>query len=292
MSTPTPTFPWDEVASTGRDLQQSKERLDMLELSLASVLSKIRPGLHGAEHIPGYLADWSLASSVLVSSSNLSFELVKSEARHLRTHSRLEAALQQSSDAHAIALKEAGLEPTVLEILKSWVEVQVEGRVLQRQLDFDRLVNRVADVKPAEVFFITWRDASKFLSASEFSRELGISDETVRRREADREVFSILRPGRKRGREYPAFQAWPGIVGAPLVKVLTALDPGLGSATYGFFVSPNELLYDLTPVEVLYGVVLSPRDLSAGGADELLASAPDARLEAVVRAANAYVLGP
>ncbi|WP_185826403.1 hypothetical protein [Xanthomonas sp. SI] len=264
----------------------------MLERSLAIALSEIQPGLQGAEHIPGYLADLSLASSVLVSSSNLSFELVKSEARRLRTDSRLEAALQQSSDAHAVALKKAGLAPTVLDILKSWVEVQVEGRVLQRQLDFDRLVSRVADVKPTGVFPISGRDASKFLSAVEFARELGISDETVRRREDEREVFSILRPGRKRGREYPAFQAWPGIVGAPLTQVLAALDPELGSATYGFFVSPNELLYDLTPVELLCGALLSVRDLSAGGADQLMASAPAARLEAVIGAANAYVLGP
>ena len=58
-------------------------------------------------------------------------------------------------------------------------------------------------------------NANGLLSIAEFASRLGVSDQTVRNRENENEVFSLLGPARKRGREYPAFQLMNGIQGAP-----------------------------------------------------------------------------
>jgi len=94
-------------------------------------------------------------------------------------------------------------------------------------------------------------------------------------------------PGRKRDREYPAFQAWPNVVGAPLTKVLRALGDPNGASAYGFFSSPSPELGRLTPVEVLIGALTKARAIDTSAAN-LLDGAPQTRLEAVVSAAGAY----
>ncbi|NIF51606.1 hypothetical protein [Burkholderia sp. Ax-1724] len=112
----------------------------------------------------------------------------------------------------------------------------------------------------------------------------GIGDETVRQRERAGELFSILRPGRKRAREYPALQAWAGITGEPLRQVLKALDePGCAEA-YAFFTSPNDLLGGLTPIEAMLGKIGSERDVD-DDARRLLSTSPSDRTEAVSHAA-------
>jgi hypothetical protein len=115
----------------------------------------------------------------------------------------------------------------------------------------------------------------------------GLSDETVRQREKAGELFSFLRPGRKRGREYPAFQTWPSIAGDPLIRVLRALGDANGATAYGFFSSPSPELGRLTPVEALAGKLTKARSIDAGAA-ALLSESPQARVDAVVGAASAY----
>lgn len=56
-------------------------------------------------------------------------------------------------------------------------------------------------------------------TAEDFAAALEVSAETVRRRTLARTLLAVLGPGRKRGREYPMFQAWSGIAGAPLEAV-------------------------------------------------------------------------
>jgi len=109
----------------------------------------------------------------------------------------------------------------------------------------------------------------------------------VRLRERAGELFSVLRPGRKRGREYPAFQAWPGIAGKPLAQVLAALGPARGAAAYGFFTSPTDLLGGRTPIEELTGKLTIARDLEAE-VQELLSAEAAERQRAVEDAAHAY----
>lgn len=107
------------------------------------------------------------------------------------------------------------------------------------------------DADPAEPF-----------DAATLGRALGnLNAETVRQLELHRELFSILRSHRTGGREYRAFQAWRGIQGAPLTKVLAALRNDSGTAAYGFFTSPNPDLLGLTPIEVLIARATHSRNL-------------------------------
>jgi hypothetical protein len=112
----------------------------------------------------------------------------------------------------------------------------------------------------------------------------------VRYREKAGELFSVLRPGRKRGREYPAFQAWSCLADGTLVQVLAKLGaPGaaVGADAHGFFTSPSDLLGGLTPIETLLGSLTASRDVGAA-ARQLLSKSPEARRAAVLKAAGAY----
>lgn len=213
---------------------------------------------------------------------------VDAAARHqLRSGKVIDEALKKTTQAHVEALGEAGLPPPVLELLQSWVEATVDARVLQRQIELAR-----SELAPGEFALqapaAPAPDPTEALSASALGQALGgLSDETVRQRERAGELFSILRPGRKRGREYPAFQAWHGIAGEPLARILAALGPVSSTAAYGFCTSPTDLLGGLTPIEATIGHLTSPRNLDAE-TRQLLAAAPPERLAAVVKAAQAY----
>lgn len=144
----------------------------------------------------------------------------------------------------------------------------------------------VADIRAdAQRALAARRDPAESLSAVELGGLLGVTDETVRNREQAGELFSILRPGRKRGREYPAFQAWEGVAGEPLKQVLAALGSPGGPAAYGFFTSPQDTLAGLTPLEAMVG--LTAREV-APEAQEFLGSATSERLAIVVQAAQTY----
>ncbi len=125
------------------------------------------------------------------------------------------------------------------------------------------------------------------LSADELGKALGVNEEAVRLREQAGELFSIVRLQRSRDREYPAFQAWPGVAGEPLAQVLAILRDHSGTAAYGFFTSPNEELAGLTPIEVLVARVTHPRKLDKHTAS-LLSAPNNERVEAVLEAASAY----
>jgi len=48
--------------------------------------------------------------------------------------------------------------------------------------------------------------------------------------------------------------------------VLAALESASGTAAYGFFTSPSDLLGGLTPIEALTGKLTNPHDLETRGA--------------------------
>jgi len=119
----------------------------------------------------------------------------------------------------------------------------------------------------------------------------GLSEAAVLERERAGELFSVRRPARPPSREYPAFQAWPGIAGWPLSRVMRVLAPIGATDVYGFFAAPTELLGGLTPIEALTGrwaVGTGDRALDAE-AQGLLATPMPERLEAVLQAARALV---
>ena len=183
--------------------------------------------------------------------------------------------------------RNAGLPTTVLAPLESWLELEVDARVMEQYLEFQRLV----DVTAPDVVFqpdVAAADPVEPLTAAALGQALGnLSDETVRARERAGELFSILRPGRKRGREYPAFQAWPAIAGQPLAQVLEILRAHSATAAYGFFTSPNQELANLTPIEVMIGRITHPRELPPD-ATVLLEAPHTERLESVLETAQGY----
>ena len=132
-------------------------------------------------------------------------------------------------------------------------------------------------------------DPMRSLSAAEIGAALGgIGEEAVRARERSRELFSIIRPGRSRHREYPVFQVWPSVTSSGLKQVLDALRPLDATDLYGFFAERSDLLGSLTPVETLTGRLSWPR-ITEQEADTLLMSTMPVRLKAVLAAAQALV---
>jgi hypothetical protein len=208
--------------------------------------------------------------------------------RHLHTGKLIEEAIKKTSEAHAKALGQAGVPADVLALLQSWVEVTVDARVVQRHLQLRSAIEDVQEDVAQREAQAPSAAPTQPLSATELGQALGgLSDETVRVRERAGELFSVLRPGRKRGREYPAFQAWNGIAGEPLAKVLAALGSTSGTVAYGFFTSPTDLLGGLSPLEVLIGKLTNPRTVEPE-VRQLLAGGAVERLQAVEHAARAY----
>ena len=171
-------------------------------------------------------------------------------------------------------LARGGLNEELADVLIDYVDLKVSTE------------KAVADiVAEAERELAARRDPAEALSAVQLAAVLGVTDETVRNREAAGELFSILRPGRKRGREYPAFQAWEGVAGAPLKDILAALGRPTGPVAYAFFTSAQDTLAGLSPLEALVG--LTPREVSPEAQEFLRAGAPE-RLAVVVQAAQTY----
>lgn len=172
------------------------------------------------------------------------------------------------------ALARGGLNEELADVLIDYVDMKVSTE------------KAVADIfGEAERELAARRDPAEALSAAHLAAVLGVTDETVRNREAAGELFSTLRPGRKRGREYPAFQAWEGVAGAPLKEILGALGRPSGPVAYAFFTSAQETLGGLSPLEALMG--LTPREVSPEAQEFLRSGAPE-RLAVVVQAAQTY----
>ncbi|TXG96582.1 MAG: hypothetical protein E6R08_09005 [Nevskiaceae bacterium] len=202
----------------------------------------------------------------------------------------LEAALGRSNDVFGQALLGAGMSSRELSLLQAWFNVQLQAREIHQQATWGRLLEVLAQngALGAATPQVLGDDPMRGLSAVELGLSLGNrSDETVRQRERAGELFSVLRPGRKRGREYPAFQAWPGVAGAPLQQVLARLTGLSPTDLYGFFAGITDLLDGLTPVEALVGKLIQARTVD-DAARELLGSAGPDRLDAVLQAADAY----
>lgn len=140
----------------------------------------------------------------------------------------------------------------------------------------------------------------KLATGIELSQLLGISEEAVRQRHQAGKLIAILKHGRERGRGFPVFQSWVGIVGRPLEQILGVLGyrvPTGARATdeagaspdaaevFQFFIGRNDLLGGFTPVEVLTGV--SVQEPSDEDAMQLLGRPDEERLALVLGAARA-----
>jgi hypothetical protein len=255
----------------------------------AKSLSKLRPGRNlTAVH---EVMQRALLTGVLTSEEpmpSISRSSLERALENSRSSNLIDDALQTASRAHAEALQNAGISGSAFELLQSWVEVMVDARVMQRQLELQRALGSLHEEMQVQQASVLKEDPVQALSAAELGKALGVSDERVRQRERAGELFSILRPGRKRGREYPAFQSWPGVEGEPQTRVLRALRPASNAAVYGFFSSPMARLGGLTPIEIMVGRMTSARAVDPA-ARELLDAPPDERLEVVLKAAESYI---
>lgn len=133
----------------------------------------------------------------------------------------------------------------------------------------------------------------RLVSPCELGEALGgLSEEQVRRMRSERKLFAVaIRGATECHAGYPIFQAWPGVAGEPLERVLDALgasDGDVGPSAYGFFSSPTDLLDSLTPLEMLFGALTEQRPLSRER-EALLNLTPDERVQAVVDVARTAV---
>lgn len=261
-------------------LENGSPRFDTLETRYAQQLNAYEPGMAD----PSGIAEAALAGSLTVKYETTQ-PMAVAAAKYLRSQGIIEHGLKALDEAHRAALQDAGLSSQVIDLLKSWLDATVETRLLQRDIELSRTAAVGDAIGEVESQKAAPRDPLRALSADELGSDMGVSGETVRLREKGNELFSILRPGRKRGREYPAFQAWPGIVGTPLKQILAQLKPSDAFGAYAFFSSPNELLLGLTPIEVLSGSVTKTRSVTLD-ARNLLASPEEDRLNAVREAAR------
>lgn len=166
---------------------------------------------------------------------------------------------------------------------------------LQIRALFEDMVNELVETKSALTTLATnvtrelVGEPGKLISGNDLARMLGVSEEAVRQRLQAGKLIAILSDGRERGRGFPVFQAWAGIAGVPLEKVLKAFGyegPGKtvdAADAFLFLVSRNDLLGDFTPVEVLTGAGLFPQDIEA---EEFLAKPYQERLAFVISVAQ------
>jgi hypothetical protein len=271
---------------TTASLSSGTARLDELERVLADEIKKLEPGLRATAEVDELV---SVAQVLELRSRELRSRFPEARDYNLvlgsRTRGPLDDAMDSLSASHAAALSRAGLGSRVIDLLISWMGVTIQMREIERQIRALRLLD--IDGNATTVDTGRFGDPVAPLSAAELGQRLGgLGDESVRQRERAGKLFSILRPGRKRGREYPACQAWPEIAGAPLERALAALAPAHGAVAYGFFNSVTDQLAGLSPIEVLVGKPLSARKLDADATRLPIAPRED-RLVAIEKAAAA-----
>ncbi|MEQ8042396.1 hypothetical protein ABQW67_05480 [Xanthomonas hortorum] len=269
------------------------DELDRLEGVAAHALEHHRPGAPGLYNDLSELLETYDGSLIAHISPSDAFTyplsgfvpppmLVRGRARA----NALALAIKNSEDSHADALVRAGVGAETVKIMRSWLETVTVGSLLQSELQATRIAMlSQADHSWPDGYRLDDRDPSETLGVAEFSKLLGVSSETVRRRESEGKVISFLGPHRKRGRAYPVFQTWKGIAGEPLEDILSHL-PDKGAAAFAFFTGINDLLGGLTPVEALLGELTSARDV--GVAQRFLEQDGSVRRAAVVAAAGVF----
>jgi hypothetical protein len=179
----------------------------------------------------------------------------------------------------------SGLAPQTLAVFKAWFKL---NNVVEAAQTHNLAGVPVADGVPVSAGTdAAYVDPFKPLTADQLGQRLSIVAATVRVREGDRELFSVLPPGRTRGRLYPAFQALPEVAGAPMRETLAALGPSDTSAPSMFFSSSSPELHGLTPLEVLIGRLTRDRDIEPE-ARQLLRAQAATRRRVVVAAAQAF----
>ncbi|CAH2813531.1 MAG: hypothetical protein CBCREVIR_3724 [Candidatus Burkholderia crenata] len=267
--------------------RSTRERLDALERGLALEIAQYRPFLSDNPSVGRSFRPADLVKPVILHASAQAWD--EDAMEDLVSTEAISDALEKANAKFVPAFKSLGMDERLLSLFSSWVELNVNARLLQQQFELERLADLRAGQLHSSVRPVVPESPVALLSAHDLGQQLGVTDETVRNREAAGEFFSILPHGKKRGRGYPAFQAWPNIVGTPLKRVLDALGSDItGPTAYGFFTAKSDLLGDLSPVECLGGVLTAERKLS-DAALALLDGDKSERLAAVLQVVAVYV---
>jgi hypothetical protein len=184
------------------------------------------------------------------------------------------------SEVRALSAKlgQLGLDPNVVGLLGKIIDASVTRQVVDL-LDVAREGTGIL-AHGADTTLIT----AEMLPAGEFGRRINVSDETVRQREKDGHLFSVLPAGRARGRLYPVFQLLPGVMGKPLDSVISRLGDVGGASIYQFLSSGSEALAGLSPLQAL----IQEPDVREESTTSMKLS-DEQRLEAVLRAANGFL---
>lgn len=166
---------------------------------------------------------------------------------------------------------------------------QVKGRISRKVMDDLRHgLSQLRLLGPASRRGAPDDQPMHLLTAAELGFELHLGDQMVNRLRHGGYLYGYLPDGRKRGRVYPAFQAWAGIYGEPLRQVLQALGSAQGWQMDEFFAGEPLALGGVTPVEALLGQAFLHRGEPSGLATEVLGLPPDKRLARVVEAARSW----
>lgn len=215
----------------------------------------------------------------------------------------IDAAIEASSHAHILALEKVGVPEQALPILKSWVEMFVDSRLLQERFEHEQRVvktliyNLQSEESPATDELPS--DITETLSAKDMAARMGVSDETIRRRENSRHLFSVQNPWRHRGKRYPTFQLLTPIAGEPLRKILLALANDAdgvpredeGTMVFRFFITPSPDIGNLTPIEALTGKSVKANPVRPA-VQTFLNESEENRLNAVLKAAKVFLMRP
>ena len=130
-------------------------------------------------------------------------------------------------------------------------------------------------------------DSAEMWSAVEAAESIHTSRQYIHQLRKNGELIGLMHPARQRGLQFPKWQFQRGVAGKPLKKVLSTLKGLDDWDKWLFFTTPDEYLYDLTPLQVLTREVRA-QELPLA-AQKLLASSADERLARVVAAASGYV---
>ncbi|RQP23699.1 hypothetical protein [Piscinibacter terrae] len=200
----------------------------------------------------------------------LQSEMIADEmiALHLVRRVNLQGQGHGTHDPQRAASDGVGLVPSGMDALNALIEKRIAEQI-----------------RSAPAFANATAASLRMLNARDVGIRLGnLSDQTVRIREKEGKLFSILRPNRQRGREYPEYQLENGIQGRALNAVLRVFAERAGEEIHAFFTTPLQILGELTPLEVLRGVAFVN-----GPADQLLVQSPEQRLAVVLEAAQMCV---
>lgn len=191
-------------------------------------------------------------------------------------------------------LANLGLQPDIADVILEFIRSEIEEGISSALADFRPLASSTAAPASEQVAIASSprpplipQDYGATLTAKKFGAAIGLGEDMVRIKEKKFEIFSIIAPGRKRGRRYPAFQAWTDFTkDSQFAALIRTKFAGQGSEAYMFFMVTNPDLAHLSPIEAWVGDLKVQRHISDDAAEFLRLDRTE-RIQSVINAAGA-----